>query len=137
MTSTEIDTMVASTAMQVPSTYVLEDYVINSGSSISATAHIRLTKHDEMKESVAIGDGPIDAAFIAIEHITGHHYELDDFQIQALTEGRGAVGSSIVKLRADSGKLYSGKGVSTDIIGSSIKAYINALNKIAYEEENA
>ena len=136
VTSTEIDTMVASTAMQVPSTYVLEDYVINSGSSISATAHIRLTKHDEMKESVAMGDGPIDAAFIAIEHITGHHYELDDFQIQAVTEGHEAMGETVVRLRSD-GRLYSGRGLSTDIIGSGICAYINALNKIAYEEENA
>ena len=136
VTSTEIDTMVASTAMQVPSTYVLENYVINSGLTISATAHVRLTRRDELLESVAIGDGPIDAAFIAIEQITGHHYELDDFQIQAVTEGHEAMGETVVRLRSD-GRLYSGRGLSTDIIGSSIQAYVNALNKIAYEEENA
>jgi len=77
----------------------------------------------------------IDAAFLAIEQITGHHYELDDFQIQAVTEGREAMGSTLVKLRAN-GKLYSGNGISTDIIGSSIRAYLNALNKIAYEENH-
>ena len=129
----EIDAIVASFAMQVPPTYKLEDYIINSGNVISATAHIRITKDGVLKESVAIGDGPVDAAFLAIEQIAGTHYELDDFQIQAVTEGREAMGEAIVKLRAN-GKIYAGRGLSTDIIGSSIKAYINALNKIAYEE---
>ena len=81
-----------------------------------------------------MGDGPIDAAFHTIEQIIGHHYELDDFQIQSVTEGREAMGEALVKLRSN-GKLYSGKGVSTDIIGASIVAYINALNKIVYEEK--
>ena len=130
----ELDAIVASVALQAPSTYKLKSFVINNGNVIGATAHIELYKGDAILSGVSIGDGPIDAAFLAIEQIIGHHFELDDFQIQALTEGRGAVGSSIVKLRADSGKLYSGKGVSTDIIGSSIKAYINALNKIAAGE---
>lgn len=83
-----------------------------------------------------MGDGPIDAAFLAIEQIVGRHYELDDFQIQAVTEGREAMGSALVRLRSG-GKLYSGNGISTDIIGASIKAYLNALNKIVYEEETA
>ena len=59
--------------------------------------------------------------------------ELDDFQIQAVTEGTEAMGSALVKLRSD-GKLYSGNGISTDIIGAGIRAYINAVNKIVYEE---
>jgi len=75
----------------------------------------------------------VDAAFLAIEQIVGHHYELDDFQIQAVTEGREAMGSSLVRLRSN-GRLYSGNGISTDIIGASIRAYLNALNKIVFEE---
>ena len=71
---------------------------------------------------------------IAIGQILGHHYELDDFRIQSVTEGHEAVGSGIIKLRSG-GRLYSGKGVSTDIIGASINAYINALNKICFEED--
>ena len=63
----------------------------------------------------------------------GHHYELDDFQIHAVTEGREAVGSALVKLRSERG-LQAGQGVSTDIIGASIRAYLDALNKIVYEE---
>ena len=132
----EIEAIIASSAMQVPPTYRLKDFIINSGNTIAATCHMRLLKNDGLLESVAIGDGPVDASFLAIEHITGHHYELDDFQIRSVTEGRTAMGETIVKLRAD-GKLYSGRGISTDVVGSSIYAYINALNKIVYEEENA
>ena len=129
----ELDAIVASAAMQVPPTYRLENYVINSGNTISATAHIKLEKNGVMKEGISLGDGPIDAAFLAIEQIAGHHYELDDFQIQAVTEGREAMGESVVKLRSG-GKLFSGRGISTDIVGASVHAYINALNKIVYEE---
>ena len=129
----ELDAIVASAAMQVPTTYFIESYVINSGNVISATANITLRKNDEKISGLSNGDGPIDAAFLAIEQIIGRHYELDDFQIQSVTEGREAMGSAIVKLRSD-GKLYSGKGISTDIIGASIRAYLNAVNKIVYEE---
>ena len=132
----ELDAIVASAAMQVPSAYKLDNYVITSGSAISATAHMRLLKNGEAMEGVYLGDGPIDAAFAAIEQITGRHYELDDFQIQSVTEGREAMGQTIVKLRS-SGKLYSGRGISTDIVGASIQAYLSALNKIVYEEDEA
>jgi len=130
----ELDAIVASAAMQVPSAYVLQSYVINAGNTISATAHLKIARKDTVLEGVSIGDGPIDAAFLAIEQITGQHYELDDFQLQAVTEGRGAMGQTVVKLRSN-GKLYSGRGISTDIVGAGIQAYLSALNKIVYEEE--
>ncbi|MBR5753030.1 MAG: 2-isopropylmalate synthase, partial [Clostridia bacterium] len=53
--------------------------------------------------------------------------------IQTVTEGRDAMGSALVKLRSG-GRVYSGNGISTDIIGASIRAYISALNKIVYDE---
>jgi 2-isopropylmalate synthase len=128
----ELEAIVASTAMQVPSTYHLVNFFVNSGNTISATANITLEKDGEKITGVSTGDGPIDAAFHAIEQVIGHHYELDDFQVHAVTKGRGAVGSSLIRLRAN-GKLYPGNGVSTDIVGACIRAYINALNKIVYE----
>ena len=130
----EIEAIIASNAMQVPPTYRVADYIVNCCSMISATAQIRLWKNNEILESVALGDGPVDASFLAIEQIAGRHYELDDFQIRAVTEGREAMGEAIVKLRCE-GRVYSGRGLSTDIIGSAISAYINAMNKIVYEEE--
>ena len=129
----ELDAIVATTALQVTPAYKLVDYVINTGNIITSSAQITLEKDGENKQAIGIGDGPIDAAFTTIEQIVGHHYELDDFQIHSVTEGREATGSALVKLRAN-GKLYSGNGVSTDIIGASIRAYINAINKIIFEE---
>ena len=129
----ELDAIIASAALQVPPTFRLENYVINSGNAISATCHMQLRRDEKLLESVCLGDGPVDAAFLAIEQIVGCHYELDDFQIQAVTEGREAMGETVVRLRAN-GRIYSGRGISTDIIGSSIRAYISAVNKIVYEE---
>ena len=117
----------------MPSTYKVVSYVINTGNLISPSAQIKLEKDGETISAIGMGDGPIDAAFLTIDQIVGSHYELDDFQIQAVTEGKEAMASTLVKLRFD-GKLYSGNGISTDIIGASIRAYVNALNKIVYEE---
>lgn len=135
VSSKELDAIIASAALQVPPTYKLDTFVITSGNTISSTAHIKLTKNGVPVEGVSIGDGPIDAAFVAIESITGRHYELDDFQLQAVTEGREAMGQTVVKLRSE-GKVYSGKGISTDIVAAGIHAYLSALNKIVYEEED-
>ncbi len=131
----ELDAIVAASAMQVPATYQLQSYVINSGNIITTTASIRLNKEGENLDGISAGDGPIDAAFKAMEQVTGRHYELEDFRIDAVTEGKEAIGRAIVKLRND-GRLYSGSGVSTDIIGAAIRAYLGALNKIVYEEKD-
>jgi 2-isopropylmalate synthase len=132
----ELDAIVASVAMQVPAAYKLESYVINNGNIITATAHIKLTRDGRALEGISVGDGPIDAAFLAIEKIVGHHFELDDFKIKSVTEGREAMGDALVRLRAG-GKLYAGRGTSTDIIGAAIRAYLSALNKIVFDEVNA
>ena len=131
----ELEAIISGVAMQVPPTYTLVSYMVNSsgGNALAASAQIVLDKKGETMQGICMGDGPIDAAFVALEQIMGCHFELDDFQIQAVTEGKEAMGSALVKLRAE-GKLYSGTGISTDIIGASIRAYLNAVNKIVFEQ---
>jgi 2-isopropylmalate synthase len=136
VTAKELDAIVAASAMQVPAAYQLQSFVINSGNIITSTASVRLEKDGATIEGISFGDGPIDAAFKAIEQVTNRHYELEDFRIDAVTEGKEAIGRAIVKLRYD-GRLYSGSGVSTDIIGAAIRAYLGAMNKIVYEEKEA
>lgn len=136
VTTRELDAIIASAAMQVPPTYQLESYIANTGNAITSMVHVKLSKENGVQEGISLGDGPIDAAFLAIEKITGRHFDLEDFQIRAVTEGKEAAGETIVKL-SSRGKVYSGRGLSTDIIGASIRAYLNALNKIVYEEEEA
>ena len=130
----ELDAIVASSALQVPSTYTIESYVINSGNIITSSAQITLKKNDKPLTGIAVGDGPIDASFKAMEQIIGRHFELDDFSIQTVTQEKEAMGNALVRLRAG-GKIYSGTGLSTDIIGASVRAYVNAVNKIVYEED--
>lgn len=129
----DLEALIAETSRQVAPTYTLDNYVINSGNMITATAFVRMLKNGERMESVSTGDGPIDAAFLAINDMVGHHFELEDFQIVSVTEGREAMGDALVKLRY-MGVLYSGRGLSTDIVGASIRAYLNAINKIVHEE---
>ena len=129
----EFEALIASSAMQAPSTYHFETYTTTSSNVSGAMSQVTLKCNDEIICGVSNGDGPIDSAFRAIEQCIGHHYELDDFQIQAVTEGKEALGSALVRLR-NNGKLYSGNGTSTDIVAASIRAYINALNKIVFEE---
>lgn len=131
--SKEFEALVASFAMQAPSTYHFENYTTTSSNVSSSMSQVTLKCNNEIIRGVSNGDGPIDSAFRAIEQCIGHHYELDDFQVQAVTEGKEALGSALVKLR-NNGKLYSGNGISTDIVAASIRAYVNALNKIVFEE---
>ncbi len=130
----ELDAIVAAAAMQVPASYVVKNYMITAGSASKAVATVRLERDEMELEGVALGDGPIDAAFMALEQAVGCRYELDEFQVRAVTEGQGAMGETVVRL-VNGGKLYGGRGISTDIVGASIGAYVSALNKIAYEEE--
>lgn len=129
----EFEALIASHAMQAPSTYHLSSFSATCTNIGVSMAQITLRRGEETLMGVATGDGPIDAAFLAIEQSLGTHYELDDFQIQSVTEGKEALGSALVRLRSN-GKLFAGNGLSTDIVGASIRAYINALNKIVFEE---
>ena len=132
----ELDAIIAAEAMQVPPAYHDVRYAISTGNQIGAMAHMKLMFRNHEIEGIASGDGAIDAAFNSVEQATGRHFELDDFQIRSVTEGREAMGETVVRLRWE-GKLYSGRGISTDIVGAGIMAYINAVNKIVYEEEEA
>ncbi len=131
----ELEAIVASAALQVPQTYTLVRYAINSGTALKATAYVELAIGETTVERVGMGDGPIDAALAAIDEIIGRSFELDDWQMQSVTEGQEAMGEAVIKLMAD-GKVYSGRGISTDIVGSSIRAYLNAINKAVFEENN-
>jgi len=114
--------------------YYLNTFQIQSGNHISAMALVTL----EVKEGsgahlvteAAPGEGPIDAAFNAIDRIAGaESLELVSYDITAVTEGTDALGEAKVKIKSAEGSTYTGRGVSTDVIKASIKAYLGAVNK--------
>lgn len=129
----DIEAIVSGQKIQIPKTFELKRFVINSGNTITSTASVILEKEGEVKEEVAIGDGPVDAAFKAIDKISGTELILEDYALQSVTEGEDALGDAMVKLR-ENGSSYTGRGLSTDVVEASIKAYINAVNKMLYEE---
>jgi 2-isopropylmalate synthase len=131
----DIEALVAKESVQVPRAYRLDSFVINSGSKITSTAVIRLIHGDKTLERVSRGDGPIDAAFKAIEKITGRDIFLEDYQLGAVTEGEDAQGDALVKIKTGGGETFSGRGLSTDVIEASIHACINAVNKMIYAEK--
>lgn len=101
-----------------------------SGSKSIPAAVIRLKKEDDsIVEEVAVGAGPIDAAYNAINKITGLSIGLEKYRINAVTQGRDALGEVQVEMSYQD-RTISGRGTSTDIIEASVKAYLNGLNKL-------
>ena len=131
----DLEVIIANTAMQVPESYSLVNFFVNTSNVISSTASVVLSFEGKELSGLSFGNGSIDSAILAIENAIGKHFELDDFQVNSVSEGKEAMGEALVKLR-NNGKVYSGRGISTDVVGASIRAYINALNKIVYEENN-
>ncbi|MDR3766332.1 MAG: 2-isopropylmalate synthase [Butyricicoccus sp.] len=109
--------------------YTLVNFVINSGNTITSTAVIKVKKGDEVFERVAASDGPINAAFRAINKIVDKNIELEDYSLKSMTDGEDAQAEAIVKITVDGSPMVTGRGVSTDIVEASIKAYINGINK--------
>ena len=128
VTDRDLEALVSSSRYQIAETYTLESFVINSGTVISATAVVKLLKDGESKEHVARGEGPIDAAFKAIDRIVKQSFPLKNYAIQSVTEGEDALGEVVVKILKDD-EIITGRGLSTDIIEASIRAYLNAINK--------
>lgn len=131
----DIEALVVQKNVEIPEVYHLERFVINSGNTITSTAIIRLTKKNgdvHEFEEVATGDGPIDAAFKAIDKIVGIVFTLDDYSLHSVTEGQDALGEATVKIRRDT-ELYTGKGLSTDVVESSLMAYVAAINKMLFD----
>jgi len=107
--------------------YSIEYFHIISGSSTVPSATVRLKKGERVIEDASRGDGPVDALYKAIDRITKLSPVLKEYKITAITGGKDAQGEVSVCLEIDNVRVY-GKGVSTDIIEASGKAYINAIN---------
>jgi len=92
-----------------------------------------MDKDGESIENVAIGDGPVDAAFKAIDKIVDIEFKLNKYVIKAVTEGSDAQGEVFIRLGKDK-KNYNGRYTSTDIVEASIMAYMGAINNYFNEE---
>ena len=134
ITDQDLQALVEDEIRQIPDTYVLEYFHISSGTTVVPTATVRLLMGEEAKEEAACGDGPVDAIYKTVDKITGISCTLVNYAINAITGGKDALGDVTVKLRSeDREKVYTGRGVSTDVLEASAKAYVNAVNKLMYD----
>ena len=111
-------------------------HLINTSTSASlpTTSYVKLERDGEVMEDVAVGSGPVDASFTAINRMLNMDIKLESFSLNAVTDGEDAIGEGIVKIKAPNGETYTGTGLSTDIIESSIRAYVNGINKMLEDD---
>ena len=129
----DIEALVMGAAAAVPETWKLDHWAVNTGSALGASGTIRLRHKDgAVQQEVSMGDGPIDSIFKAINHIVGKEPDLELYEIGAITGGSSSQGETMVKICWED-RRYNGRGVSTDVIESSIKAYISAINAMEWE----
>lgn len=121
-------------AGEVPSIYNVKSFRIYSGNGIDAIANLVLERDGRNLVAEATGSGPVDAAFKAIDQIVDLNITLQSYDIKAVTSGKDALGEVSVIIRKDN-EVYRGRAVSTDIIESSILAYIAAVNRLIFEIE--
>ena len=131
VTDRDLEAIVADERQGVAESFHLEHLQVSCGTNLRPTATVRmLLPSGESRETVALGDGPIDATYRAIDALVQVDGELDEFAVQAITAGMDAVGEVTVRLRHE-GTLSAGHGADTDIIVAAAKAYVQALNRVA------
>ncbi len=115
-----------------PQMWTLDEWTVSS-SGLGATGAIQLRHKDgSLHKEVVLASGPISAVFKVIDKITGKDALLEAFEIGAITEGEDALGETSVKIRLGS-RMWHGRGISTDIVESAIRAYIAAVNAMEWE----
>lgn len=109
--------------------YELVSVRVNTGTDIDPQAQVKIKHKKTISLAISSGDGPVDACYKAIDKITGIKTKLINYKLEAITRGKDAQGRVRVEVIIK-GKTISGRGSSTDILESSVKAYLDALNKI-------
>jgi len=131
----DLEALALGETVRAPEAYRLERFVVNSGTGIAATGAVKLALPDGASvERVAVGDGPVDAVFKAIDRIVGSKGVLERFAVDAVTEGRDAQVEARVRI-ASGGRRFNGRGLSTDIVEAGVLAYLAAMNSMAGETE--
>jgi 2-isopropylmalate synthase len=116
-----------------PASWQLIALHTTAGTSVLPTATVQIKRPDGVVvKDAAIGDGPVDAIFKAVERVTGVRANLHEFVVRSVTKGKDAQGEVTLELEVESDQgSYRGRAASTDIIEASALAYINAVNAIA------
>ncbi|MFC1948686.1 2-isopropylmalate synthase [Chloroflexota bacterium] len=130
VTDKDIESLIAQEQRTVSEIYHLDRIQVTCGDRGIPTAAVRLVDPDgKVLEDAALGTGPVDAVYRAINKLVGVPNELTEFSVKSVTEGIDAVGEVLIRIESE-GITYTGRGSDTDIIVASAKALINALNRL-------
>ena len=131
ITDWDLEAIVNDEIQQAPELFKLELVQVSCGSNAqpTATVTIRTPRGEELMDA-AIGTGPVDAIYKAINRVVQVPNELIEFSVQSVTAGIDAIGEVTIRLRDEQGRIYSGHSANTDIVVASALAYINALNRL-------
>lgn len=128
ITDEDLEALASHRMVDVPDYYALDTLQIQTGNKMQSMASVALIHNGSMKTEAATGDGPVDAACNAVMRIAGGEWSLIAYDIKAVTGGMDALGEVIVRVQHE-GVTHTGRGLSTDIIEASVRAYINAINR--------
>jgi 2-isopropylmalate synthase len=130
VTDRDIESLIAEEQRTVSEAYHLDRVQVSCGDRGIPTAAVRLIGPEEkVLEDAALGTGPVDAVYKAINRIVDVPNQLTEFTVKSVTEGIDAIGEVLVRIESE-GITYTGRGADTDIIIASAKAYMNALNRL-------
>ena len=130
ITDWDLEALVNDEIQQAPDLFRLELVQVSSGSNARPTATVTLRSPEgEELTDAAIGTGPVDAVYKAINRVVNVPNKLIEFSVQSVTAGIDAIGEVTIRLKYED-KIYSGRSANTDIIVASAQAYINALNRL-------
>jgi 2-isopropylmalate synthase len=128
----DIEAIIGDEIRLVPEAYRLEQVQVVCGDHAEPTATVRLVDAKGVERTdAAVGTGPVDAVYKAINRIIDLPNELIEFSVQSVTEGIDAMGEVTIRVRHEN-RTFSGHSANTDIIVASARAYLNALNKLQY-----
>jgi 2-isopropylmalate synthase len=125
----DLEALMADRLAYAAPTFSLEYLQTVSGSRSIPAAVVKLKKDDQIFVQTDCGAGPIDAAYNAIDKITGFKPRLEKYNLRGVTEGRDALGEVSIMIKYQD-KTIVGRGTSTDIIEASVRAYLNGINKL-------
>jgi 2-isopropylmalate synthase len=127
----DLEAIVSDEMQQIQEVFVLKHLRAESGTGLTPTATVAMEVNGQAVKQTGTGDGPVDAVYRMIAHMTGTKSKLDAYLVKGITGGTDALGEVTVKVEEE-GKKVAGHGADTDIIVASAKAYVNALNKLEY-----
>ena len=130
VTDRDIESLIAEEMRTVIEVYHLDHVEVSCGDHSIPTATVRLVTPDgQTLADAALGTGPVDAIYEAINRIVRVPNNLIEYTVKSVTEGIDAIGEVLIRIESD-GITYTGRGAATDIIVASAKAYMNALNRL-------